>query len=237
MHSNACCETWMIFQENYVTNFQKNEVFFIKGIAGDLYEYGRHIEIIEDLKGNLAGESSIFVWGDGCPSSDIPCMMTRRLDNMSLYNENDTLIMLITRAEKRFDEDIETSSDYATFECAFSVLKLSNVFVTVCAYPRLLPDLCEEITVSWEELYEELLNHTAIQTVKTNNNIYQWNGTIFFENPENKVIKISFYDLSGRLVHEAITASNSYRPVLTGSVFVCKINVNDELRTIKYIVP
>ena len=86
-----------------------------------------------------------------------------------------------------------------------------------------------------EDLKEQLFSLTAIQSVKTRNNIHQWDGTIFFENPENNIIKLSFYDLFGRLVHEALTTTDSYRPVLTGGIFVCKISINNEVQTIKYI--
>jgi hypothetical protein len=98
-------------------------------------------------------------------------------------------------------------------------------------------DLWGETTILWEELQKLLSNSTAIQSVKIKNNVYQHDGTIFFENAKNKVIKLSFYDLSGKFVHEATTTSNSYRPILAGNIFVCKININNELQTIKYIVP
>ena len=50
------------FKDNYVDNFSKNEVYFIKGIALDIFEYGRTI-VIEDLKGNYIGESINFCLG------------------------------------------------------------------------------------------------------------------------------------------------------------------------------
>jgi len=237
-HSNACCEKVILFKENYLDNFQKDEVFFIKGVALDVFEYGRTIKVIEDLKGNLVDESYIFVWGAGRPSDGRPYLPTLRMEDMLSYNENDTLIMLLTKPYVR-EEGIETSDDYATFPCSFSVLKLSNGLVTGYIYTPLNPDiLYEENIVSWKELQKELLNSTAIQSVETNDTIYQWNGTIFFENTENKAIKLLFYDLSGKLAHEATTTSNSYRPpILTKNIFICEININDKLHTIKYIVP
>jgi len=227
--SKANCD-FVSFKENYLNNFQKDEVFFIKGVALDVFEYGRTIEVIEDLKGDFTGESSIFVWGAGNPPSG--CMTIERWDIITRYQENDTLIMLVYPVV--YENCLETFGDYTTITCAFSVLKLSNDSVTGHIYPW--GDLWGETTMPWKELQKLLLESTATQPIKTRNSIYQWNGTIFFENPENKAIKLSFYDLFGRLVHEAVTTSNSYRPILTGNIFVCRINMNNELQTIKYIV-
>jgi len=239
MHSNASCAYLRSFQEAYLKDSPKDDIFFIKGVAWDVFEYGRYIEVIEDLKGNLADESPIFVWGGGCPSDrdKYVCMSSSRMV-MTQYNENDTLIMIVNKISVSYDGFIETTDDYAIIGCACSVLKLSNGFVTGLIFPPLewWQDP-EEITMPWEELKALLLNPDAIQSAKINNNICQWNGTIFFENQEYKTVKLSFYDLSGRLVHEVITTSNSYHPVLTRNVFVCKININDELRTIKYVAP
>ena len=233
--ATLCVDPWPIlsFKETYLRDCQKDEVFFIKGLADDIYEYGRTIEVIEDLKGNFDGEASIFIWGSGCSSQGGGCIIGDRFDNMLQYNDNDTLILLVGKAHKRFVEDIETSCHYTTMIAGNSVLKLLNGYVT-----GHINYWIGEETVLWEELLA-LLTTNIIQSTYTKNNIYQQNGTIFFENPEKQIVKLSFYDLSGKLVHEAITTSNSYRPVLTGNMFVCKININinDELYTIKYIVP
>ena len=237
VYSYADCATIRSFKESYSNNFQKNEVFFIKGVALDVYEYGRTVKVIEDLKGNFDDESSVFVWGQGHPSgSGFICPTFERQDNITQYQENDTLIMLV---EKSYGIDvcIETSSDYATFTCGYSILKLSNGFVTGRIFPPLEEwGYPEEITMPWKEL-QVSLNSTAIQSVRIKNNVYQQNGTVFFENRENKVVELSFYDLTGKLIHEAITTSNSYRLVLAGNIFVCKINMNNDIQTIKYIVP
>ena len=265
MYSNANCGWVATFKENYLYYFQKDDIFFIKGVALDVFEYGRTIEVIEDLKGNFTGESSIFVWGGGNSPKDSGCIPTNeRMDHIELYQENDTLIMLVKSVTF---ECLEAISDYTTITCGYSVLKLSNGFVTgeilpleerdadwwnwwnwyesmpkeeKILYFQSLPEeerfMLGMHTMPWREL-QTLLNTTAIQSVQVKNNIYQQNGTIFFENQENKSVKLLFYDLSGRLLHEAITTSNSYRPVLTGNIFVCKININNDSQTIKYIVP
>ena len=157
-------------------------------------------------------------------------MAIERWDIITQYQENDTLIMLVNPVI--FENCIETFGDYTTIDCAFSVLKFSNGYVTGHINAGIE-------TMLWEELQKLLLNPTAIQSAKIENNIYQWNGTIFFENSENKVITLSFYDFSGRLIHEATTTSNYYRPVLpkTRNIFLCKININNKQQTIKYIVP
>ena len=70
VYSHAgCIET--SFKENYLNNFNKKEILFIKGIALDVFEYGRKIKVIENLKGNFAGDSSIFVWGASHPSNEL----------------------------------------------------------------------------------------------------------------------------------------------------------------------
>ena len=376
VYSKAICGEIWSFKKTYLNTCQDNDIFFIKGIAGEVYEHGRTIKIIEDLKGNLGDKSSIFVWGIGgnCyfTLDGMVCYEEHRTDNIIQYNENDTLIMLVGNP-RVFEGGIETYNDYATLGCASSVLKLSNGFVT-----GRIDNWIEDNTMAWEELQADLQalcnpttncgtieineneyvtmqivpekvsssssnkfrleNHTetemwydsessleyysenqwipipiqidninlikpvyflsagetleeqtvdmysfineynneqkgkyriikkvalindivppsdvlytlcaefeivddnpaSIQSINTKNNIYQWNGTIFFDNPENKDVKLSFYDLSGKLVHQAITTSNSYRPILAGNIFVCKININDEIHTIKYIVP
>jgi len=218
------------FKQTFLKKFQDNDIFFIKGVASDVYKHGREIKVIEDLKGNFNGKTSIFVWGMSSTSfCDNKGRQDMRVDDIVQYHENDTLIMFIEKTRKSFDNDNEKPSDYATISCHPSILKLSNGYVTGGIYSGIE-------TMSWEDL--QILLTTSIQTTRIKNNIvYQYNGTIFFENSENKAIKLSFYDLSGKLVHEAITTSNSYRPVLTGNVFVCKININNKLQTIKYIVP
>ena len=98
--ATLCVDPYTIlsFKGTYLRDCQKDEVYFIKGVANDVYEYGRTIEIIEDLKGNYTGRSSIFVWGSGCSSQGGGCIIGDRFDNMLQYNDNDTLIMMTTAA-------------------------------------------------------------------------------------------------------------------------------------------
>jgi len=274
VHSYAECEWLDSFIEGYRDTFNNknegfSEVFLIKGIASDVYEYGRTIKVIEDLKGNFVGDSSIFVWGDyisGFDFGSFHCMSVERMDDITKYQENDTLIMLVFSVGYEQEQCLETFGDYVTVTCAHSVLKFSNGFVTGHITPfdvnyglgitweewynmtdderyAFMYSLSDEewamflleTTMPWEELQELLFSLTAIRDVKINNTIYQSNGTVFFENPENKAVKLSFYDLSGRLVHETATTSNTYRPVLKKNIYVCRININGEQQTIKYI--
>ncbi len=74
------------FIENYSYCVENNRIFYIKGIALDIFEYGRTIKVIEDLKGNFDGESSIFVWGSGYPSKDnYICISNERFDDIIKY--------------------------------------------------------------------------------------------------------------------------------------------------------
>jgi hypothetical protein len=141
------------FKENYLKYFQKDEVFFIKGIALDVFEYGRTIKVIEDLKGNFTGESSIFVWGAGNPPGGKGCMSIERCDVITQYQKNDTLIMLV--GPVAIKNCFETFGDYTTIPCAYSILKFSNGFVSGYIHPWELS--WEEITMSWEELQELLM--------------------------------------------------------------------------------
>lgn len=219
------------FKENYLKNINEKELFFVKGIALDVFEYGRIIKVIEDLKGNFIGNSSIFVWGDGHPSDNtISCMIRERCDFINEYQENDTLIMLVRSVD--IEDCIENIGDYTTIACAKSVLLLSDGLVTGYIHAW-----GEYMTMSWENLQEELLSAlTSNQFLETKDAIYQRNGVVFFDNSESVVAKLSFYDLSGRLVHEAQTTSNNYRPVLTGNILICRININNKTHIIKYIV-
>ncbi len=230
VYSYADCEE-RAFIDNYLSSKKSDKCFFIKGVALDVFEYGRTIKVIEDLKGNFVDDSLIFVWGWGDPGPG--CMTTERWDIITQYEENDTLIMLIVPVF--FENCLEVFGDYTTIACASSVLKLSNGFVTGRIF---FPwgNFWNEATISWEE-FQELLNSTSIQSLNTSNNIYQRDGTIFFENGGNETIKLTFYDLSGKIIYKTTTTSNSYRPALTGNIFICKIEINDKSYTIKYIVP
>jgi len=82
-------------------------------------------------------------------------------------------------------------------------------------------------------------SETFIHSNFNNATIYQSNGNIFFDNSNNKSVKFSFYDLSGKLVHEEITTANRYNPgfIGTDAVFLCIININNRQETIKYVAP
>ena len=154
--SEKCYECHLFtFKETYLNNYQDQDISFIKGVALDVNNHGRKIKIIEDLKGNLTGKSSIFVWGASSTSfCDHKGRQDLRIDYITQYHKNDTLIMLIKNARKRFYGDIERSSDYSTLGgCYSSVLKLSNNSVTV--HRTSVYEGME--TMPWDE-FQELLN-------------------------------------------------------------------------------
>ena len=139
------------FIENYSMNIPKDDIFFIKGIALDVLKYGRNIKVIEDLKGNFVDKSSIFVWGAGFNDCDLE---VNRWDIITQYHKNDTLIMILEKMrKKRCNEKL---GDYTTITCAYSVLNLSNGYVTGYIYPYVSGEKWEEKTVSWKE-FQELL--------------------------------------------------------------------------------
>ncbi len=89
-------------------------------------------------------------------------------------------------------------------------------------------------TMPWEDLLAEVYS-TDIRLTTAKNTICQRDGTVFFDNPDNRTVKLLFYDLSGKMILEASTTSNSYRPSLEGGIYVCCVRLNNELQTIKYI--
>ena len=89
------------------------------------------------------------------------------------------------------------------------------------------------------QVHEVRVIPIAVETADIKNAVYQMNGTIFFENPENKTARLSFFDLSGKLLHSGATTSGSYQPHLTqtGSPILCEVTIDGVQQTIKYITP
>ena len=146
------------FMETYLY-FQNDDIFFIKGVALDIIEYGRNIRIIEDMKGNFKEKSTIFVWGGGNPPNDGGVYLTvERLDNITSYNKNDTLIMLVKKIDKERPYTIEKPGEYATLDCACSVLKLSNTYVSGRIFPYWEKEDLWWINMSQEEWYSYVNN-------------------------------------------------------------------------------
>jgi len=143
------------FKFTYLRSRNVQEIYLIKGIAMDIYEYGRNIKIIEDIKGNYNGESSIFVWGEGYPSEDsgFVSIYCNRVDNITNYNEKDTLIMFLYRIDGEYEGFIEKSGDYATLIGSRSTLKFSNNFVI-----GPINTLWDTETMQWNEFQKECHN-------------------------------------------------------------------------------
>jgi len=120
---------WYSFERTYLEHFENDDVFLVKGVAQDVYRHGRGIEIIEDLKGNFTWKPSIFVWGStgvACATNSTAHLLDARIDFITQYHKNDTLIMFVRNAERRFNRDIERSSDYTVLRNYSSAVKLSN---------------------------------------------------------------------------------------------------------------
>ena len=133
------CPDEVSFMEVFPEIFQRDNVYFIKGIASD-FEHcgGRNIKLIEDLKGNFPENVTTFVvWGayDSHYSNFL-----NRLDLLIHYDNQDILLMLLTSAPDWtviFPPDwaeflppdqpiFEKIGDYATISCLYSVIKLSD---------------------------------------------------------------------------------------------------------------
>ena len=126
----ACWGMKSSFIENFVSRFQCEKVYFIKGIAQDtISKYGLNIKLIKDLKGNFPQDTGeIFTaFGDGSTFIEL-----NRLDYLRRYKEQDTLLMLLIQAPdwgNMVPPDsvcYEKVIDYVTMTCAYSVLKLEN---------------------------------------------------------------------------------------------------------------
>jgi len=150
------------FSENYLRMFEEKNVYFIKGIAMDKIDYGRKIKFIEDLKGNFPKNVDTFIaWGGAA------CMAIIRQDQLRLYANLDTLLMLLSPADRSLAANFaaccpnqnfpEKNGDYTTIDCSYSVLRLTNDG-NVTGYISPFKEgigMIEE-TMSWDELQELL---------------------------------------------------------------------------------
>lgn len=118
------------FMEGASNNSNNNDIYLIKGIVLDKIEYGLKIRLVEDLKGNFPENVNTFiVWGGNDRTASY-----ERSDNLSIYNKQDALIMLLISIRDLsvvwFNPNVEKQEDYSTVICTKSVLKLSNGYVT-----------------------------------------------------------------------------------------------------------
>ena len=151
---NTCIDfATFSFKQTYLRYFQDEDIFFIKGVALEVNKHGREIKVIEDLKGNFSDKSSVFVWGSTGITCDNKGRHDTRIDFITQYHKNDTLIMFIKKAHKRFNGDIESSGDYTVLGNYSSIVKLSKN--TVSGYITSCYD--DEETMSWEE-FQTLIN-------------------------------------------------------------------------------
>ena len=133
------------------------DVYIIRGLALDTYEYGRHFKLLEDLKGNFPKNMNTFiVWGDGFDKLE-----TNRMDDMRLYGDQDVLIMLLTPTRESLsmllpqESRFEKPEDFTTIPCTCSVLKLSDGYVTGCLTPEEGFNYVEQ-TMQWSDFQKVL---------------------------------------------------------------------------------
>ena len=178
----SCSSSGASFKENYARNIQDEQVFFIKGVALDVVEYGRHIKVIEDLKGNFTGNTTILVWGGGDSSSGRNCISNEKLDYLALYQENDTLIMLVKPVT--YENCVEVFGGYTTFSCKQSVLKLSNGYVTGLINPYIWDEPWQEVTMPWDELQKFLSNVSFVNAFEADSAVWTYLYTRRQETPK-----------------------------------------------------
>ena len=122
----SVCSSKLGFVENYHTNINREDVFYIKGaVVEKPYSYGLKVKLTEDLKGNFSKDSTFVVWGSGDASDCI--------DRLRWYGfESSTFLMLIkpiVSVDEPYSERKE--GDYSTMNCAYSVLRIVNEKVEV----------------------------------------------------------------------------------------------------------
>jgi len=141
-----------------VTEYAKcSNVYIIKGIAMNAYEYGLDIRLVEDLKGNFPKNVSTFIlWGGGNPF-----LCNNRPDDLRMYDNQDILIMLIIPS-RNLSEMIppeytwlENPEDYTTIACTSSVLKLSDGYVIGHILPNGNRSISESI-MSWNDFQKKI---------------------------------------------------------------------------------
>ena len=120
------CPVYM-FMEGVAGSSIVCNTYIIKGIVLDKIEYGLKIKFIEDLRGNFTEDVNTFmVWGKGSE------LFLDRIDNLSLYDKQDVLIMHLSQAydlsepipPEYADTWLEKPEDYTTSPCTFCVLKV-----------------------------------------------------------------------------------------------------------------
>jgi hypothetical protein len=124
------------FKDLYSERFSNENVFFLKGVSLDVYERGRDIEIIEDLKGNFVDKLLVYVSNNGF-------IYTK--GDIIRQNENDTLILLIEKTHKVYYTNLND-------------LKMSNGYVSgyINGTARNAWGNPEVETMLWEDLQKEL---------------------------------------------------------------------------------
>jgi len=118
-----------IIAYNALINF--DDCIFIKGLVLDTkHKYGKEIMIISDLKGNFLKEENTFIaLGDPDPNR----LYSEQFDDLTLYDNRDTLLMLLIPVPdfiKNINDFNEPLEYYETMPYSFSVLKLSNDYVS-----------------------------------------------------------------------------------------------------------
>ena len=129
LSSASACQSEMDFVENYHTNVNREDVFFVKGDMVERCWYGAKIKIIKDLKGNFLNESPIVVWGKGDFSKCIDRVGGINFDPTFFNDKNPyTMYMLI---KPIVSDDVPFSErkigDFTTIECASSVVSINVV--------------------------------------------------------------------------------------------------------------
>jgi len=185
--SGDCFSHIIGFIDAYKHYIGSDGVFFVKGVVTAGGSYGKKIKIVEDIKGNFNGSSSITLWNH----------WEFGIADLN-YAVDEMVLALIYKIGDDPDNDTWTKQrvgDYCTLPCRASTLLASDETVT-----GIINTAGEKITVPWEELQKQLL-HTCQSNMD------------FVENYHVNVNKEDVFFIKGEVVQEFFSNGIKINPL------------------------
>ena len=199
MHSNANCVVPIgTFEMTYVNHYDKDDIFFIKGVRLEANYQKMQIKVLEDLKGNMPEKDTIMIWGDAPP-----CISACRVDGF--WECNDTLCLIIRKTsllEREFCPDewewgdyFEKWDDYyEVLQSTYSIVCFSEGYITGYIY-----SVYEKTTVLFADFLDGI---SGMADVSVNQNVYVYPNPAcsqLFINSQNGYypVKAQIYNSAG----------------------------------------
>ena len=161
LFSDNHCRSKLNFIENYHTNINNEDVFYIKGTKTEIFSTGIKIKLIEDLKGNFSGDSTFVVWGGG----DASLCVDPLIELLNYEYQAETFVMLIKLVVADVPFSNRMKGDFSTIDCAYSVVPINELGNIVGDRRHVItPELYALPEYRWGSLtwedFQELLNTT-----------------------------------------------------------------------------